>query len=130
MSEILILVALLLLAASQFKAVADAIAHGGDINDWGPFWSQSSWRRKWKNGDPKQGEKFFGSSTVFVMFTDAWHLFTFLFDWSKNAAIIICVYHLARFYGVAPSKTIVGIILAAVFAQILFEQTYKKLRKN
>jgi len=29
---------------------------------------------KWKNGDYKQGEKFFGSSTCFVALTDLWHL--------------------------------------------------------
>lgn len=43
------------------------------------FWIKSlSWKNKWKNGDNKQGEKFFGSSRWFVMFTDAWHLFGFI----------------------------------------------------
>lgn len=32
-----------------------------------------SWRNKWKNGDPTQGEKYLGSSTVFVPFEDLWH---------------------------------------------------------
>jgi hypothetical protein len=40
------------------------------------FWDpQLSWKNKWKNGDPKLGEKFPGSSTLFVGLTDAWHLF-------------------------------------------------------
>lgn len=40
------------------------------------YWVKSkSWVNKWKNGDPKQGEKFWGSSRWFVLFTDAWHLF-------------------------------------------------------
>lgn len=40
------------------------------------YWVKSkSWVNKWKNGDPKQGEKFWGSSRWFVSFTDAWHLF-------------------------------------------------------
>lgn len=34
-----------------------------------------SWRNKWKQGDKSKGEAFLGSSTIFVMFTDAWHLF-------------------------------------------------------
>ena len=34
-----------------------------------------SWKNKWKNGDPKQGEKFLGSSNIFVWVTDAWHFF-------------------------------------------------------
>jgi len=33
-----------------------------------------SWPNKWKNGDKSQGEKFIGSSTVFVWITDLWHL--------------------------------------------------------
>jgi hypothetical protein len=33
-----------------------------------------SWPNKWKNGDKSQGEKFLGSSTVFVWMTDLWHL--------------------------------------------------------
>lgn len=40
------------------------------------YWIKAfSWQNKYKNGDKKQGEKFFGSSRWFVMFTDAWHLF-------------------------------------------------------
>lgn len=34
----------------------------------------NSYKNKWKNGDVKQGEKFPGSSTIFVLFTDRWHL--------------------------------------------------------
>ncbi len=34
-----------------------------------------SWKNKWKNGDPAQGEAFFLSSTALVALTDAWHLF-------------------------------------------------------
>lgn len=39
------------------------------------YWDNSiSWRNKWRNGDPQQGEAFLGSSTVFVWSTDALHL--------------------------------------------------------
>ena len=38
-----------------------------------------SWRNKWKNGDPEQGERFLFSSTVFVFTTDFWHFAQFLF---------------------------------------------------
>ena len=41
-------------------------------NFWNP---QFSWRNKYKNNDPKQGEKFYGSTTIFVSLTDGWHLF-------------------------------------------------------
>jgi hypothetical protein len=39
---------------------------------WNPY---ESWPNKWKNGDKKQGEKFFLSSTWLVFLTDSWHLF-------------------------------------------------------
>jgi hypothetical protein len=38
-----------------------------------------SWVNKWKwDGDRKIGERFLGSSTVFVFLTDLWHLSKFL----------------------------------------------------
>lgn len=37
-----------------------------------------SWRNKWKNGKKEDGEKFLGSSTIFVFVTDAWHLMQFI----------------------------------------------------
>jgi len=52
-------------------------------NFWNP---QFSWRNKYKNGDPKQGEKFLGSSTIFVSLLDGWHLFGLIRDFS----VIIC----------------------------------------
>lgn len=39
------------------------------------FWNPNeSWRNKWKNGDPNQGEKYFFASTALVWTTDAYHL--------------------------------------------------------
>lgn len=44
------------------------------------FWNPlQSWRNKYKNGDKGQGAKFWGSTTIFVLFTDGWHLMEFLF---------------------------------------------------
>jgi len=54
------------------------------------FWNpRMSWKNKWKNGDEKQGEKFWGSSRWFVMFTDAWHLFQFFANCSLMLAIVM-----------------------------------------
>ena len=62
-----------------FKAVCD-LSEEGKIKGNPLFWHKNkSWQNKWKNGDKKQGEKFFGSSRWFVLFTDAWHLFGLLF---------------------------------------------------
>ncbi len=45
-----------------------------DANEqyWNPY---ESWTNKYMHNDPAQGEKFFGSTTVFVFSTDAYHLF-------------------------------------------------------
>lgn len=44
------------------------------------FWNPKlSWANKYKNLDPKQGPKFFLSTTVLVWTTDAWHLFQMIF---------------------------------------------------
>lgn len=52
---------------------------------WNPY---ESWKNKWKNGNPEKGEKFFGSTTVFVFITDSWHLFKALFVYLMFFTII------------------------------------------
>jgi hypothetical protein len=57
------------------KAVMD-LSEESKIKGNPLFWHKNkSWQNKYKNGDKKQGEKFFGSTRWFVAFTDAWHLF-------------------------------------------------------
>jgi len=42
-------------------------------NDY--FWNPAlSWKNKYKNGDPQQGPKFFGSTNAFVYTNDAYHM--------------------------------------------------------
>ena len=62
------------------KAICD-LSEEGKIKFYKKtFWIKDlSWQNKWKNGDKKQGEKFWLSSTFFVAQTDAWHLFGVLF---------------------------------------------------
>lgn len=45
-------------------------------NFWNPI---ISWVNKYKNNDPKQGEKFFGSTTFLTWTTDGFHFFQMLF---------------------------------------------------
>lgn len=47
----------------------------------------SSWRNKWKDGDPLKGEKFWQSSRLLVFTTDGWHLCKFL----RNISIMSCI---------------------------------------
>ena len=73
------------------KAICD-LSEEGKIKFYKKtFWIKDlSWQNKWKNGDKKQGEKFFGSSRWFVLFTDAWHLFGVLFR-VFYAKVYICI---------------------------------------
>lgn len=44
------------------------------------YWDASlSWSRKYKGREKKNGEAFWGSTTIFVFLTDGWHLFQSLF---------------------------------------------------
>ena len=70
----------LLIISAFAKSIMDTLHFHFDISIfsnlkqswWNPL---TSWKNKWKNGDPKQGENFWGSSRWFVRFTDAWHFF-------------------------------------------------------
>ena len=56
------------------------------------FWYPGfSWMNKWKGGDPKNGERFLGSSTIFVGFTDAWHLFKFIHNQTLFLGLLFIV---------------------------------------
>lgn len=72
---------ILIILAAICNAVMDKLDfhYGRSIfKDLNPqYWNMrgESWKNKWKNGDPKQGERFFLSSTVLVFLTDAFHLF-------------------------------------------------------
>lgn len=94
-----------------------------------PFWDNKiSWTNKWKDGKPENGEKFFGSSTVFVMFTDGFHLTRF-FD---RASSMICIgisfsefkdYSKKDIWKVIAKK----VILSYVVNRSAFTITYKSL---
>ena len=61
------------------KAICDLSEEGKLKFKKKSFWlKELSWVNKYKNGLKSKGEKFWGSSRWFVMFTDAWHLFGFL----------------------------------------------------
>jgi len=63
---------------------------GADSQFWNPA---ISWRNKWKNGDPAQGEAFPFSSTVFCPFLDGWHASNGLAKVSCIGAVVIKIGH-------------------------------------
>ena len=88
--RIVILCLALIAIASAANAVMDTLsfrfsqsvfASATNARNW--LDPQTSWRNKWKNGDPVQGEAFLFSSTALVALTDAWHL--------AKAIAILCI---------------------------------------
>ena len=77
---------------------------------------KDTWKNKWKNGDPKQGEKFFLSSTTLVWLTDFFHLVKFLFMVSLSTLLTICL-----------GFGFVGFLVIIIAWGILFEILYRLL---
>lgn len=72
------------------SGVADGVADGLQFHYDKPdqFWNPDiSWTNKYKNHDPSQGPKFFGSTDFLVWTTDGWHLMKFSRDLFTTGAI-------------------------------------------
>jgi hypothetical protein len=83
------------------------------------FWNPSlSWRNKYKNDDPEQGPKFFGSTTVFVFLTDGWHLVQFLMYLSFCTAVAVL-------FPLIWWKFLIVLIAARVAVQVGFLISYR-----
>lgn len=95
---------LLLLASAFFKAVQDNIAHHNSLAHLGRWWdSTDSWKLKYKCFSQSNGwtdnvqwhpvqpltPRFFGSTTLFVALTDAWHAFQLLNYSAWQAALCL-----------------------------------------
>ena len=117
-----ILIAVLIIIAGFSNAIMDTIAHkGGGRLPEGDWWDmEKSWRLKWKNGDPNQGERFFLSSTVFVFVTDAWHFFQF---------IMLSAFALAIAIGVGSHVMIVFLVTKGIFS-FSFESLWRLVNRK
>ena len=73
----IIIIGVILTIVSGFsKAIMDLSEEGKIKFKPSRYWIKAmSSPNKWKDGDSRKGEKFFGSSRWFVSLTDAWHLF-------------------------------------------------------
>lgn len=95
LTTFVLLAALLVAVSALASAVVDTLSHHYSTSVFSRFnplfWNpELSWRNKYKNGDHTAGPKFFLSTTLFVVFTDAWHLFKSVREnsWQMAAALI------------------------------------------
>jgi len=81
------------------------------------FWNPLvSWKNKWKNGNKSEGERFLGSSTIFVNLTDAWHLFKSIMSNSIRIIVVILLLELFDVDGVKNNIIFAAIFYIAIFA--------------
>lgn len=118
--------ALTLLAAIAMAAM-DKIQHHWSVSIFsqlGPWYNpKESWRLKWKNGDPAQGERFPGSSTVFVFVTDFWHFAKWVMLKAIFAAMALAL------YGVWWQRVVAFVVLHGVFSvgfEVFFRWVFEK----
>ena len=124
----LIIIAVVLSILAGFsKAIMDLSEEGKIKFKPSRYWIKSmSSPNKWKDGDPRKGEKFFGSSRWFVSLTDAWHVFGFVFRISYAIAFL-AIGSLALYNPLLP---LLAIPAYAFFAGIFhIFHTYKILKK-
>ena len=131
-SRIALFTLLMLMLAATLNAVMDKLQFHYGKSTFARMESQQqwlnpqlSWRNKWLNGDPKQGEAFPLSSTALVATTDAWHLAKSLWIDCILLAIIAPFTGLARlrwwawllvFLG---AKILYGVVFETFFAHAL-----------
>ena len=91
-------VAVLFMLGAFFNSIMDTLQfrYSGSVfagHGYDDFFNPHiSWKNKWKDGNPAQGEAYPGSSTVFVLFTDAWHLAQFLMFTCFELAVLLLLY--------------------------------------
>ena len=90
------------------------------------FWDpEISWKNKYKNGDPIEGERFRFSSTFLVSLTDGWHLFKLLRNVLMFFSLVIIGYH---------AKDITYLVILIVISRTIygagFWLSYYKILNN
>ena len=80
-----------------------------------------SWKNKYKNGDPEQGAKFFGSETFFVFLTDGWHLAKFFMIIFFSIAAVVYSPILGGWKDVLLFYTLFTCVFQLFFARVLIK---------
>ena len=123
----------MILTASAAKAVMDVLQFHYEtsifsriknrrIMEW--FNPIYSWKNKWKDGDVMKGEVFFGSSTILVWTTDAWHFFQHVMITCFMLSIVIY----RPMFGIALDFVLLYVSFTGLF-ELLFHTIFK-LRKR
>jgi hypothetical protein len=108
---------LLFVLSGVFEAVMDKLQFHYDQSIFKNFKNQLfwdpkvSWKNKYEGGDPMKGERFFLSKSLFVGFTDAWHLFKLF----RTLTIFAGIYFLF-----IPCTTKYTCLMFVIIARILF----------
>lgn len=125
---IYILIILLISFKAICKAISDTLLfHYSDsifYHHHDSFWDTNiSWRRKYKNGIPESGPKFFLSTTVLVFLTDGWHLV----NWINNRFTDILLYIvLINFLNYSFTITIIILLFYNILKGVIFEKFFQK----
>ena len=112
-----------------FKAICDtlkfhfttSIFNRPKLQKW---WGPSSWTNCYKDHNYTKGPKFFGSTTVFIMFMDAWHFFDFFRSIAFISAFTVCMFH-QSIWAYLISTAIIFVVGSAVF-ELLYGFLFKK----
>lgn len=83
------------------------------------FWDASiSWKNKYKENSMTE-EKFYGSKTIFVFTTDAWHFFKFL----RNLFLFIGL----PLLGICSLNIIIAVVIARIIYGLVFTFCFDKV---
>ena len=119
----LTIVFILMLLFVVSDAMQDAITWNFDqsvFRNLNPLYfdPSQSWVNKYKDNNPLEGEKFFGSTTFFVWLTDFWHMLKFI----KMNCIWVAL--------VVASATWWLYFAGIVFHGVVFELAYRIIRRK
>tara|TARA_R110000823_G_C15642601_1_gene470039 strand:- start:42 stop:413 length:372 start_codon:yes stop_codon:yes gene_type:complete len=114
--------------AAIFNAVMDTLSfrYNTSIFSNYPQWKQYldpsvSWENKYKNGDPTQGPRFFGSETFLVFLTDGWHLAKTLMILCFSSAAVAYTPLLGSWCDVLLFYTLFGTVFQIFFGNIFIK---------
>lgn len=102
----------------QFRA-DDSIFKNWNQQFWNP---KFSWMNKWKDGCPKFGPRFFGSTTFLVFLTDGWHLMKWIRNRFIDSAILFFLLGSLDF-----ALALIITILVSSLGKALFEFLFTKI---